>query len=205
MSGADRAAERVVGVYERNAEAWVAARLRESSLYERGWLDRFCALIPEGGSVLDIGCGAGVPIAHYLRGCGYEVTGVDSSAAMVAMFQERLSGQRVVRCDMRALALGQVFDGVLAWDSFFHLSPEDQRGMFPIFRAHVAARGALMFTSGPSHGEVVGELEGDPLYHASLDGEEYRKLLEGEGFEVVAMVAEDPSCWGRTVWLAQVG
>lgn len=61
-----------------------------------------------------------------------------------------------------------------------------------------------MFTSGPAHGEAIGSLEGEPLYHASLDPVEYRRLLESEGFAVVAHVADDQSCGGRTVWLAQL-
>jgi hypothetical protein len=104
---------------------------------------------------------------------------------------------------MRTLSLGRRFDGILAWDSFFHLKHEDQRRMFPIFREHAAPRAALMFTSGPAHGESTGRLEGEPLYHASLDVAEYRNLLEDAGFAVVATIAEDKTCGGRTVWLAQ--
>ena len=196
-------AERIVDIYERHADAWVEARLRESSLYEREWLDRFCALVPPSGSVLDLGCGAGEPIARYVSECGCAVTGVDSSPAMIAKFRARLPGQRALVSYMRTLSLGRLFHGILAWDSFFHLSHEDQRRMFPIFRAHAAPHAALMFTSGPAHGEAIGRLEGEPLYHASLDAAEYRNLLEAAGFGVVANVAEDKTCGGRTVWLAQ--
>ena len=196
-------AERIVDIYERHADAWVDARLREGSLYERGWLDRFCALVPPGGSVLDIGCGAGEPIARYINERGSVVTGVASSSAMIAKFRARLSGQQALVSDMRTLSLGRAFCGILAWDSFFHLNHEDQRRMFPIFRAHAAPRAALMFTSGPAYGEAIGRLEGEPLYHASFDAAEYRKLLEDGGFAVVATVAEDQTCGGRTIWLAQ--
>jgi hypothetical protein len=75
--------------------------------------------------------------------------------------------------------------------------------MFPIFRAHAAPGAALMLTSGPAYGEAMGRLEGEPLYHASFDATEYRKLLEDGGFAVVATIAEDQTCGGRTVWLAQ--
>ncbi len=68
--------------------------------------------------------------------------------------------------------------------------------MFPVFGRHIAARGALMFTSGPAHGEVIGSFHGEPLYHASLDPAEYRALLDEAGFDVVAHVAEDPACGG---------
>ena len=196
-------AERIIDIYERHADAWVNARLRGGSLCERGWLDRFCALVPEGGSVLDLGCGAGEPIAKYVSERGCAVTGVDSSPAMIAKFRARLAGQEALISDMRTLSLGRLFHGILAWDSFFHLDHEAQRRMFPLFRAHAAPRAALMFTSGPAYGEAIGRLEGESLYHASFDAAEYRKLLEDGGFAVVATIAEDETCGGRTVWLAQ--
>jgi hypothetical protein len=60
-----------------------------------------------------------------------------------------------------------------------------------------------MFTTGPRHGVAMGVFEGEPLYHASLDAEEYRALLDANGFDVVAHESEDESCGRHTVWLAQ--
>jgi hypothetical protein len=104
---------------------------------------------------------------------------------------------------MRDLDLGRRFAGLLAWDSLFHLRQADQRRMFDVFRRHAAPGAALMFTSGPAHGVAMGTYRGEPLYHASLDPAEYRSLLAAAGFAVVAHVAEDPGCGGRTIWLAQ--
>ena len=196
--------DEIIALYERHADAWVQARSREGTLYERPWLDRFSALLPPAASILDCGCGAGEPIARYLTHCGHAVTGIDSSPAMVRMFQVRLPLQRALVADMRALCLPETFHGILAWDSFFHLNHSDQRKMFPIFRKLAALGTALMFTSGRSHGEVVGRLEGEPLYHASLDAAEYRQMLEEQGFAVVEHRADHQSCFGRTVWLAQL-
>ncbi len=104
---------------------------------------------------------------------------------------------------MRTLALGWAFHGLLAWDSFFHLSHDAQRRMFPIFKRHAVPGTALMFTSGTSHGEAIGSYRGCPLYHASLATQEYRALLESNGFRVEAHCVEDPDCGGHTIWLAQ--
>ena len=72
------------------------------------------------------------------------------------------------------------------------------------FRCSCASlRMALMFSSGSVHGEAIGEFQGEPLYHGSLDTAEYRSLLEQNGFAVVSHVIEDPSSGGHTVWLAQ--
>lgn len=196
-------AEQVIGVYRRHAQAWT--RARGSKLVERRWLDRFRGLLPPSGSVLDLGCGSGAPIARYLAGRGLSVMGVDSAPEMIALFRETLPGERSLVADMRSLRLAERFDGILAWDSFFHLSHPAQREMFPVFRRHARPRAALMFTSGPSFGVAIGALEGEPLHHASLSGEEYRERLAHEGFEVMGQLNEDPSCGGRTVWLARLG
>ena len=104
---------------------------------------------------------------------------------------------------MLALKLDRRFHGVIAWDSFFHLAHDRQHAVFAVYRDHALPGAALMFTIGPAFGVAIGALEGDPLYHASVDGAEYRGLLQQNGFEVVAQVNEDATCGGRTVWLAQ--
>ena len=86
---------------------------------------------------------------------------------------------------MRSLQLSRQFDGLLAWDSFFHLRPDDQRRMFNVFARHAAPSTVLMFNTGPTYGESVGEYRGDLLYHASLSPEEYTTLLTSIGFQVV--------------------
>ena len=105
---------------------------------------------------------------------------------------------------MRLLQLPRKFDGILAWDSFFHLTPDDQRRMFDVLARHAAPLAVLMFNSGPAHGEGVAVYRGDPLYHARLKPDEYTALLGSIGFEVVAHAVEDwESGGGRTVWLAR--
>ena len=191
----------VIDVYQRHGIAW--AGLRGTDLVEAAWLDRFCELLPSDGAVLDIGCGSGLPLAGELVRRGHSVLGVDASPTMLALFRRNLPGVDAQQTDMRDLALGRRFSGLLTWDSFFHLSPGDQRVMFPRFRAHAAPGAALMFTSGDTQGEAIGELEGDPLYHGSLNATEYRALLKAAGFDVVAHVRQDPACGNRTVWLAR--
>lgn len=191
----------VIDVYQRHGVAW--AKMRDDTLLEMSWLDRFCALLPAGAAVLDIGCGSGFPIARDLIRRGFDVTGIDATPTMLAQFQHNLPGVPAQLADMRHLALGRKFAGLLAWDSFFHLTPDDQRGTIPRFQIHAAPGAALMFTSGDAEGEAIGQLEGAPLYHGSLNPEEYRSLLATAGFTVIAHVASDPACGHRTIWLAQ--
>jgi SAM-dependent methyltransferase len=194
-------AARIVDLYERHAEAWDKDRGRD--LFEKSWLERFLKLLPPGSSILDMGCGSGEPIARFFVEQGYQVTGIDSSPSLIALCRRRFPSQHWTVADMRSLSLHQRFHGIIAWDSFFHLRPEDQRQMFAVFGAHSAPGAALLFTSGPAAGEVIGKYRGEPVYHGSLEGDEYRELLRENGFAVVDQVAEDPDCGGHTVWLAQ--
>jgi SAM-dependent methyltransferase len=199
--GMSSQAEQIVGLYQRHAHAF--DRLRGRSLFEKSWLDAFVALLPDDAPVLDIGCGMAEPIARYLIERGCRVTGIDSSPLMIDFCKARFPSHDWMVSDMRALRLGRMFEGLIAWDSLFHLNPNDQRGMFAVFGDHAAPKAALMFTSGPAHGEAIGDFEGEPLYHASLDADEYLALLSEYGFRVILHLAEDPDCNGHTVWLAQ--
>ncbi|MEI6160860.1 MAG: class I SAM-dependent methyltransferase [Roseococcus sp.] len=191
----------IIGLYERHARAFDAQRGRD--LFERTWLDRFTALIPPGGALLDLGCGMGEPIAAHLIRAGFAVTGADSSPSLLGLCRARFPDHTWHQADMRGLDLGRSFAGILAWNSFFHLDHADQRGMFAVFERHALPGAALIFTSGPSEGVAIGEFEGEALYHASLAPEEYKSLLARHGFEVVHHLEEDPACGGHTVWLAR--
>ena len=198
----DHEADKIIDLYERHAHDYVIDRGRQI-WNENIWLDRFTALLPEEGSILDIGCGSGDPIARYLFERGFAVRGVDTSPTLISLCLEHFPHLCWQVVDMRALALGRTFHGLLAWDSLFHLTHEDQRRMFPIFKRHAEPGAALMFTTGTAHGVATGSYRGEPLYHASLAAREYETLLETNGFRVVAHVLEDPNCGGHTIWLAQ--
>ena len=93
----------IIDLYERHARAWDGDRGR--SLMERTWLDRFRGVAGGGASILDLGCGAGEPMAAYLIGCGHAIIGVDSSPSLVEFCAARFSAHTWIVGDMRGLAL----------------------------------------------------------------------------------------------------
>ena len=189
------------GVYERNAETYDARRSR--ALFEARWLRRFAASLPEAGHVLDLGCGSGRPIAGWLLGEGFRLTGADFSEPMLELARSRWPNGDWRLADMRRLDLPERFDGIIGWNSFFHLTPDEQRDCLPRLARHLVPDGVLMVTVGPKAGEEIGHVEGDPVYHASLSPAEYATVLEASGMRLTAFVAEDPDCEYHSVLIAR--
>lgn len=200
----NEAARQVIAHYERHGRAWDADRNRYE-WNDKPWHERFVTALPRhDANVLDLGCGSGAPVGTFLASRKCQVTGVDSSPTLISFCRRRLPAHEWLVADMRWLDLRRTFDGILAWDSFFHLSPDDQRRMFGVFAKHAAPSTVLMFNAGPRAGEIVGSYRGDPLYHASLSPDEYARLLDDIGFEIVTHLAEDwQTGGGRTAWLAR--
>jgi SAM-dependent methyltransferase len=194
--------DQIIAHYERHAREWESDR-RNSTWSDKPWHDRFVSTLATGAEVLDLGCGAGDPVASNMTCRGLRITGVDTAPTLISLCRERMPDQNWIVGDMRSISLGRTFDGILAWDSLFHLNPDDQRRMFDVFAQHSADSAILMFNAGPAYGEAVGSYRGDPLYHASLDPTEYQAQLDRIGFEIIAHTVMDRSAGGRTAWLAR--
>src|SRR3984893_7356993 len=104
-----------------------------------------------GGPLLELACGSGrvlLPLAH----AGYEITGVDTSAAMLDLARVALEREDVgARCtlaqqDMCALHLGKKFHmAFIALGSFGHIIPRKaQQQALAAIRAHLTARGTFI-------------------------------------------------------------
>ncbi|MDA7423708.1 class I SAM-dependent DNA methyltransferase [Thalassococcus lentus] len=192
--------EQTRAVYERNATGY--DRRRNRALFEAQWLRRFVRDLVPGASVLDLGCGSGEPIAAWLIGEGFRLTGFDYSDAMLDIARSRWPEGDWRQGDMRVLELPERFDGIIGWNSFFHLTDDEQRACLPRLAAHLNPGGVLMVTVGPSAGEVTGTVEGEVVYHASLSPAEYAQRLEACGMRVTGFLADDPDCAGHSVLMA---
>lgn len=188
-------------VYERQAESFDARRSR--AFFEAQWLRRFVRDLPEGGKVLDIGCGGGLPISGWLIGEGFALTGVDFSQPLLDIARSRWPDGDWRLIDMRDLDIPDRFDGIIGWNSFFHLTPDEQRVCLPRLADHLRPGGVLMVTVGHGAGEVTGDVNGENVYHASLSPAEYAQRIEACGMRLTGFLAEDPDCQGHSVLMAR--
>jgi len=108
--------DQTISYYNNHADQFTEETLTVdmSALY-----DAFLPHIPEGGHILDAGCGSGRDTRAFLRQ-GYRVTAFDASAELAAR-ASRICGQNVEHrrfSDIREVA---VYDGIWACASLLHL------------------------------------------------------------------------------------
>jgi cyclopropane fatty-acyl-phospholipid synthase-like methyltransferase len=166
-------------------------------------MDKFITLLPPGGRVLDVGCGAGEPIAEYCLKRGLQLTGLDASQKMLEISKSRFPKSTWINMDMRELKLDTKFDGIVSWNAFFHLKPEEQRQVLILFADHLTSDGSLLLTIGHESGEVTGTVEGEKVYHSSLTATEYRAILNTVGFNRIEIELKDESCGSHSILLAK--
>ena len=140
--------------------------------------------LPSDATVLDLGCGTGVPISQALIERGFEVYGVDASPTIVAAFRARFPSVPVECAVVEdSNFFGRTFDGVVAWGLFFLLDVEVQRRLIKKVAGVLQSGGRLLFTAPNEIGSWPDVMTGRSQF--SLGYEEYRKALEAEGLSLV--------------------
>lgn len=93
-----------------------------------------------GGSVLELGCGAG-RVTHPLVALGYSVVAVDESAEML----DRVRGAETVQSPIGELALGRSFDVVLLGSHLVNVPDDRERAaLLAAARRHVSSEGVVL-------------------------------------------------------------
>ncbi|MEM9533327.1 MAG: class I SAM-dependent methyltransferase, partial [Pseudomonadota bacterium] len=148
----------------------------------------------------------GEPIDRYLLEQGFAVTGLDYSEPMLALARSRFPEATFIRQDMRDLTLeGHGFDAVISWDGFFHLTADEQLTLLSQLRRVLKRPGELFLTVGPEAGEVIGHVEGEAVYHASLAPEAYEAQLTRLGFSNARVYASETELEQRVLLTARIG
>jgi 2-polyprenyl-3-methyl-5-hydroxy-6-metoxy-1,4-benzoquinol methylase len=146
--------------------------------------------LPQGGTILDLGCGHGVPIARALADDGFDVSGIDAAPTLVAAFRRRFPAARVACEAVEASAFfGRTFDGVVAIGLVFLLPADAQRNF--VRRAALALNpgGGLLFTAPTETGTWTDVLTGHTSL--SLGDDAYRAAIAGAGLVLAGEAVDE--------------
>jgi len=131
--------------YEEMAEQFMARRNRTIGVASvRSW----SRTLARGSSILDLGCGNGIPISKVLIEDGFDVWGIDASQKMIHAFRTEFPNMHAECCAVEDSDMYQrEFDAVLAWGLIFLLAPELQRHVIHQVAKSLKPQGKFLFTA----------------------------------------------------------
>jgi SAM-dependent methyltransferase len=132
--------------YEARAHEFL--RGRERSAIGKAVVARWARTLPEGASVIELGCGGGYPVTAALAAAGLELWAVDGSPTLAAQFHSRFPNvpiqcARVQESDF----FGRQFDGAVASGLLFLLPEREQAALISRISRSLTPGGRFLFTA----------------------------------------------------------
>jgi SAM-dependent methyltransferase len=180
--------------YDQVAERYLAWSAFDPSPERMRYLALLLDLLPGSAEVLELGCGAGVPITQALAERG-RVTGVDISAEQIALAERLVPDATFIQADMTELDFpAESFDAVVGFYTLVHV-PRDEHAALLRRIAGWLRPGGLFFATmgaGDSPDGVEPDWLGAPMFFSHYDAEKNQDLVRRAGLEILsAEVAQE--------------
>ncbi len=180
--------------YDRVAERYLASKDPEdpTTLAALAALEELARGLSSGAAVLDLGCGAGVPLTRWLAR-RFAVTGVDVSARQLELARRHIPRANLIKADMTDLSFeAESFDAVVAFHSIIHVPRAKHPALLGEIRRWLRPGGAFFATW--ALGAWEGEEEDWEGWGAPMRWSHYGEvanlgMLREAGFEVASAEA----------------
>jgi len=158
---------------------------QESTADYRAWIGELGRRLGPGASVLDLGCGAGVPAAKLLADAGFAVTGVDISDVQIERARGLVPNATFVRADMTTWECEPgIFDAIVSLYALIHVPLQDQRELIPRLARWLTRGGYLLAIVGHEQWTGVEDYLGTPMFWDHADTATYLEWFEAAGLAV---------------------
>lgn len=183
--------------YNAIADRYLAERRRDSQ--DVRLLGEFIERLPVNAKVLDVGCGAGIPISQMLSE-HFRVTGVDFSEAQIELAKKHVPNGTFICQDMTKLDFPhETFDGICSYYAIIHIPREDHQPLLANFHRMLKPGGLALLCLGAE--DLVDDIDenylGTRMYWSHYDTETYLRMLKECGFSIIwSKRVADETCEG---------
>jgi ubiquinone/menaquinone biosynthesis C-methylase UbiE len=181
--------------YDEIANAYTAWREEEPLLF-RDELQDLCNRLPQNANVLDVGCGAGVPVTLFLSE-RFNVTGIDISEKQIELARQRVPGAKFFKQDMLRLDVAPpLFDAVTCFYSLIHVPREKHALALANMNRALKIGGYLLLITGNSNLlDDVDTFFGKEMYWSHFDRETSLQMIRDAGLQIIwdKVVSDRPS------------
>lgn len=150
-------------------------------------LAKLVEVLKRGSSILDVGCGAGIPIDSYFISKGMKVAGIDISEAQIELAKSYVPEASYDVRDMSELRNGEyLVNAAVSFYAIFHTPKENHADLLKKFKSFLKPNGYLLITMGASDWEGKEDnFCGSEMYWSHYGAEKNIELIEEAGFEII--------------------
>lgn len=181
--------------YDRIAREYTAWREEEPLLF-RAELEDLASRLPPNATVLDAGCGAGVPVTQFL--CeGFRVTGIDISAEQLNLARQNVPRATILHQSMIDLDFApQSFNAITCFYALIHVPREHHARVLANFNRVLKQGGYLLLITGNE--DLLDDVDnffGAEMYWSHYDRAISLQMIRNAEFEIVwdKVVSDRPS------------
>jgi cyclopropane fatty-acyl-phospholipid synthase-like methyltransferase len=168
------------------------------------WLQQLIAMTRPGERVLDLGCGAGVPVARELASSGRQVLGIDASPKQIDAAHRNVPTAQFRICDMVAAEFEPAtFDAVAAFYSIIHVPRAEHPNLFKKIASWLRPGGLFLASLGVGdYPSKKKEWLGVEMFFSHFDAATNKMLVKnaGLGIERAELAFEDDKT-ARILWV----
>ncbi len=169
--------------YDKIAFEYLAKRV---NLKSGKYVQQLLKYLPKNASVLDLGCGAGVPVDDLFLKAGHLVTGIDISSEQIKLAQKNCKGGEFIVGNIADLKTGDYkVDAVVSFYTLFHVERDKHSKILKTIASYLPKGGMLLLTMGDREFEGEHIMYGEKMWSSQFGTAKNRKVVEEAGFRVL--------------------
>lgn len=198
----DNSKSLVASGYDIIAETYLE-RYGRSAVRDR-WLRELVTRAAPDARVLDLGCGAGVPVTRCLTEQGARVVGVDISASQIQLARHTVPAAKLVHADMTEVEfVPESFSAVAAFYSITHVPRAEHALLLRRIATWLTPGGVFVASLGAFQSpDWTGDWLGVKMFFSHYDSDFNEQLVRQAGFMIEkAEVVEQDNEDCRFLWI----
>lgn len=170
------------------------------------YVQQVLKLVPKKSTILDLGCGAGVPVDDIFIKAGHSVIGIDISPEQIKLARKKCKGGDFLVGDISQLKPGEYsVEAVVSFYTLFHAPRGEHLKILKVMGSFLKKDGVLLVTMGDREFEGEHLLHGAKMWSSQYGTAKNRGLIESAGFKILNAVIDVSGGERHLVILAQKG
>ena len=170
-------------MYDKIAISYLENRI---NLKSGKYLKQLLKFLPKRSLILDLGCGAGVPVDDILLKAGHQVIGIDISPRQIANARKYCPGGEYLVGDIGELKTDEYqAQAIVCFYTIFHIQRSRQSELLRVMGSYLPSGGMLLITMGDREFEGEHMMHGESMWASQYGTAKNRAMVETAGFDVI--------------------